>query len=376
MPKYRGVADPLGQWAPVRTLAKVVEGRFEGAASISTGRNEATTEIELLEHGSCSMVIESDMPERRVPGINDRVRGLAEALRALADGEDAKAADVAEALLLGWPEDAGVHQLMATVALRRSEPADAERWALTSLASRPDHFATLMLAARAARALGNWRGALEKFQRAAELEPTRAEAAFGSAIASIAVDPSQASVVVDDLSRRFPEPSSAWAEIGGALERNGQWELAAQAFALAIRARPTPKLWIRYGSALQSLGFRVAAAAAYHKALQLNPASAEAFFKLGLAYQDSRHPDRAADAYRRALALHPNLAEAETNLGVVLQEQGDLAAAKQAYGRAIALMPSTFGRVAQALATSPKGELWLDLAALHAHLSELGRLSR
>ena len=207
------------------------------------------------------MVFESDIPERHVSGIDDRVRGFAEALKALADGTDAKAADIAGSLLLRWPEDAGVHQLMATVALRRSKPADAERWALTSLASRPDHFATLMLAAHAARALGNWPGALEKFRRAAELEPTRPEAAFNSAIASLAVDPRQAPVVVDDLSRRFPDPSSAWAEVGGALERNRQWELAVEAFALAIRAQPNAKLYIRYGSALQSLGLRAEAAA-------------------------------------------------------------------------------------------------------------------
>jgi tetratricopeptide (TPR) repeat protein len=76
------------------------------------------------------------------------------------------------------------------------------------------------------------------------------------------------------------------------------------------------------------------------------------------------------------LSLRPDLAEAETNLGVVLQEQGQLTAAKQAYGRAIELRPSTFGRIAQALTTAPKGELWMDLGALRAHLSELGRLSR
>ena len=83
--------------------------------------------------------------------------------------------------------------------------------------------------------------------------------------------------------------------------------------------------------------------AAYQESAGLDPASAEAWFKLGLAFQDSRHPDRAAEAYRRALALRPDLAEAEGNLGVVLQEQGDLTAAKQAYGRAIALMPSRLG---------------------------------
>jgi len=307
---------------------------------------------------------------------NDHALGFAEALRALADGADAKAADIAGAMLQRWPQDASVHQLMAAVALHRSKPAEAERWALSSLAARPDHFATLMLAAHASRSLGNWQGALEKLQRAAELEPKRPEAAFGAAIASIAVNPGHAQVVIDDLLRRFPNSTEAWAEVGRALERSGQWELAAQAFALAMRARPTAKLHIRFGSALHSLGRRGEAAEAYQKALQLDPASVEAWFKLGLAFQDSRHLDRAADAYRRALALRPDLAEAEANLGVVLQEQGDLPAAKQAYGRAIALMPSAFGRVAQALTTAPKGELWMDLAALRAHLSELGRLSR
>ncbi|RBP17589.1 tetratricopeptide repeat protein [Roseiarcus fermentans] len=306
----------------------------------------------------------------------DRALRFAEALRALADGDGAKAADIAQALLQRWPEDASVHQLMAAVALRGGRPAEAERWALSSLDSRPDHFATLMLAAHAARARGDWPGALARLRRAAELEPTRPEAAFGAAIASIAVDPGQAQRVFDDLLRRFPDPVATWAEVGDALERSGQRELAARAFAMALRAQPTVKLLLRFGSALHALGRRGEAAGAYRKALELDPASAEAWFKLGLAFQDGRRPDRAAEAYRSALALRPDLAEAETNLGVVLQEQGELAAAKQAYGRAIALMPSAFGRVAQALTTSPKGELWMDLGALRAHLSELGRLSR
>jgi tetratricopeptide (TPR) repeat protein len=311
-----------------------------------------------------------------MPAEMDRAIALSHALKALADGADAKAAEMAEGLRRRWPEDASVHQLMAAVALRQSKPADAERWALSSLAARPKHFATLMLAALAARAQGHWQDALERYARAAELEPTRSEATFAAAIATIMIDPANAADAVDALRRRFPDPSPAWAEIGGALERTARWELAAQAFALALKAQPSAKLSLRLGAALQSLGRRGEAAAAYQTALQLDPSSAEAWFKLGLVFQDSRHSDRAEEAYRRALALRPDLAEAEANLGVVLQEQGDLPAAKQAYGRAINLMPSAFGRVAQALTTAPKGELWLDLAALRAHLSELGRLSR
>ena len=306
----------------------------------------------------------------------DRAAAFSQALKALADGEVAKAAEMAEGLLRRSPDDAGARQLMAAVALRQSKPAEAERWALSSLDVRPGHAATWILAAVAARAQANWRAALERYRRAGELEPNRPEASFGAAVAAIAIDAAEAPAVVNELQRRFPNPSPAWAEVGGALERGAQWALAAEAFALALKAQPSAKLHLRLGAAMQSLGRRGEAAAAYQQALQLDPSSAEAWFKLGLAFQDSGHPDRAAEAYRRALALRPELAEAETNLGVVLQELGDLEAAKQAYGRAINLMPSAFGRVAQALTTAPKGALWLDLDALRAHLSELGRLSR
>lgn len=306
----------------------------------------------------------------------DRALALSRALKALADGEDAKSAAMAESLLRLWPEDPSVRQLMAAIALRQAKPQDAERWALSSLAVRPNHFATLMLAAAAARSREDWRSAHERWARAAELEPRRPEAAFGVAIAAIAIDPADAARAVDALRQRFPDASPAWADIGAACERIGRWDLAADAFALGLKARLSPNLCLRLGAALLSLGRRGEAAAAFQKALQLDPASAEAWFKLGLTFQDSRHPDRAEEAYRRALGLRPDLAEAQANLGVVLQEQGDLEAAKRAYGRAINLKPSAFGRIAQALTTAPKGELWLDLAALRAHLSELGRLSR
>jgi len=306
----------------------------------------------------------------------DRAIALSHAVKALAEGADAKAVEMAEALLRRWPEDAGVQQLMAVVALRQSRPADAERWASASLAARPDHAATLVLAAAAARAQGHWPDALERYARAAELEPARSEAAFGAALAAIAIDPANAAASVEVLRRRFPGPSPTWAEIGAALERHGQWEGAVQALTLAVKAQPSASLNLRLGAALQSLGRRGEAVERYQQALQLEPRSAEAWFKLGLAFQDSHHPDRAEQAYRRALALRPDLAEAEANLGVALQEQGDLEAAKQAYGRAIELMPAAFGRVAQALTTAPKGELWLDPSGLRAHLLELGRLSR
>jgi len=307
---------------------------------------------------------------------NDRVQAFTRALKALAGGDTESAAEIVQGLLRRWPEDPSTCQLMAAVALRKMDPAAAERWALASLTARPDHCATLILAAQAARAMGNLSAALLRFQRAAELDPRRPEAAFGAGAVLIQRDPPEAGAVLDDLLRRFADHGAEFAEIGSLLEQGGQRELAVRAYANATRVHPSATLYLRLGSVLQSLGHRDQAVTSYQSALQLDPASFEAWFKLGLALQDGRRPDRAAVAYRRALSLRPDLAEAEVNLGVALQDLGDLAAAKQAYGRAIELMPAAFGRIAQALTTAPKGELWMDLGALHAHLSELGRLSR
>ena len=46
-----------------------------------------------------------------------------------------------------------------------------------------------------------------------------------------------------------------------------------------------------------------------------------------------------------------------------------MAAAKTAYRLALRLQPDTFGRIAQALAAAPIGEVWLDIAALRGSLA-------
>jgi tetratricopeptide (TPR) repeat protein len=307
---------------------------------------------------------------------DDRVRAIAQALKALNGGAIEEAAEIGRALVQRWPEDASACQVMATIALRRKGPAEAERWALLSLAARPDHYVTLILAAQAAQAMGHLPTALQRFRRAGELDPARPEAAFGVGEMLIQHSPSDAGPIIDDLLSRFPDRTADLVQIGGVLEKSGQAECASRVYGTVVKVQPSAKLYVRLGSTLHSLGRRDQALACYHQALSLDGESFEAWFKLGLVLQDGRRPDRAAEAYLQALALRPDLAEAEVNLGVALQDLGELSAAKQAYGRAIGLMPAAFGRIAQALTTAPKGELWMDLGALRAHLSELGRLSR
>ncbi len=85
-----------------------------------------------------------------------------------------------------------------------------------------------MLAADAARANGDMTSARERYARAEEITPTRPEAAFGAAVATITIDPVLAPDAVAALRRRFPDPSPAWAQIGAACERAEQGQLASR----------------------------------------------------------------------------------------------------------------------------------------------------
>jgi tetratricopeptide (TPR) repeat protein len=120
---------------------------------------------------------------------------------------------------------------------------------------------------------------------------------------------------------------------------------------------------------LHKLGELAAARAELEPILASNAAGANLWFCYGLICQDSRDTAAAITAYRRTLHLSPELAEAHVNLGICLQQTGDIAAAKASFGRAMRLRSDTFGRIAQALPSAPRGELWLDSERLRQSLA-------
>jgi cytochrome c-type biogenesis protein CcmH/NrfG len=66
--------------------------------------------------------------------------------------------------------------------------------------------------------------------------------------------------------------------------------------------------------------------------------------------------------------LQPDVPEAHVNLGLNLQRSGDLEAAMDSYRQAVRLRGDTFGRIAQALTSAKKGQLWLNLDRLRRSL--------
>jgi tetratricopeptide (TPR) repeat protein len=327
---------------------------------------------------------------------------LEAALAALRQGDVAGADAMCRRLLQRTPRDPALHQLACAIELQRGDAAAATRWAESGLALRPDHAPMLLLAGRAARASGETARALGLFRRAALLAPARAEAAFLTCIALLELGDGEARAMLELLLQRFPEDAEGWRELGAALQQANQLPAALVAFTRAARAAPSAAAQLRRGAVLQAMGrvneaadaFRAALALApdsfdaalklglclrqagdaaaardaLERAAALDPAVAQAWFALGLARQDAHDFAGACAAYRTTLALRPNLAEAAVNLGICLQQSGDLAAAKEAYRDALRLRRDTFGRIAQALAASPTGEVWLDLGALRRSL--------
>jgi tetratricopeptide (TPR) repeat protein len=332
-----------------------------------------------------------------------RADAISAVLAALREGRIEQAETMARALIDDVPDNAAAHQLVATVAWQRGDHAETLRWAQSCLALRARHAPALLLAGRAARALGDLDRALPFFCEAAQCAPERADAAFMACITLLDLGDPQANDALHDLLRRFPNNAEGWHEVGSTLHRAGKFEAALVAFTRAAGVAQDPRHEIARAASLQALGRPgeavdvlrkagsrlpgnpdialqlalclhklgelAAARAELERILEPDTASANLWFAHGLICQDSRDPAAAIRAYRRALQVSPELAEAHVNLGICLQQTGDIAAAKAAFGRAMRLRSDTFGRIAQALPAAPRGELWLDFERLRQSLA-------
>lgn len=98
---------------------------------------------------------------------------------------------------------------------------------------------------------------------------------------------------------------------------------------------------IKFGDLLSKVGNLDAAIAHYLEAVRINPASADAQYSLGLAYQKSNLLDKAVERYSRVLRVYPGHPGANTNLGAVLYGQGKIDKAIEAYRKALLAMPES-----------------------------------
>ena len=148
-----------------------------------------------------------------------------------------------------------------------------------------------------------------------------------------------------------PNNSIAYSNLGVIKQQQGELVEAIANYRQALAIEPNlAEVLSNLGSALADAGETTEAIAAYDRALILNPNCAEALINLGLAREVQGELAEAINCYQQAIQLNPNSAEAYLNLGIALEKQGDkegearefYAEAIANYQRAIAIHPNYF----------------------------------
>jgi len=253
-------------------------------------------------------------------------------------GQPDEAQRLCEKGLSQTPGDPMLCHLLAAVLFSKGDVAAARAPIEESLAKRPDNAAVLLLAARIFRATSDFDAASKHLDRAIAIAPQRDMFVEKARTLDQAGLTPQAREAWRAILKTIPQHREAAARLGRLA-----WEDGDHAEAVSLLERATA-----------------------------GDAPASAWFNLGLARQDLRDHAGAAAAYRKAIEINPDHAEAALNLGVVLQDSGDIDAAMQAYARAWRMRPASFGLIAQALTSAPHGRLWLDEESLRRALRSLG----
>ena len=146
---------------------------------------------------------------------------------------------------------------------------------------------------------------------------------------------------------------AAFKAVAGSSEALGHWNQARGAFRRAIELQPRGDLALRALNNLGAVSFVLqdikGAEQAYRRAVELNPAFADALINLGTIYHErGRRADREAGRllleqsvsyYERALQQLPNHADAWANMGLAYADMGNRQQAREAYERALFLNP-------------------------------------
>lgn len=137
----------------------------------------------------------------------------------------------------------------------------------------------------------------------------------------------------------------AWHDRGGQLFKAGQFFAAAAAYQRALELQPDrAATHYNLANALLSGGRPGEAVDAYRRALQLRGAFPRAWNNLGNALHRLGRLEEAVDAYRNALELRPDEADACNNLANALRDSGAIAEALSLYDRAVDLRRPGFER--------------------------------
>ena len=234
-----------------------------------------------------------------------------ELVRIYREGKNGEAlVSVCERAAAAQPEDIGILQTLGEAYLSAGRAAEAVR-VFEKLTERepdaPEHWCSL---GEAWLTAGDCDRAEAAYNKAAEIDPA-AEAAFFSRLADgllRAGDPEMAKAAWEKcLAARSDEPLS-WMGLGDCLVRLGEPAAAADAYDRAVDLQPAAagNCWHRLGNLLTRKGIHSHAAEAFTKAVASEPENPLYLLRLAASYAAQGQNDLAAAALRRAEALKPS----------------------------------------------------------------------
>ncbi len=150
----------------------------------------------------------------------------------------------------------------------------------------------------------------------------------------------QAEQALRALLRRETGNVEAHFQLGNCLYQQGRPDAAADAYRRAVELQPAhPDALTNLGCALRDLGRFEEAVLSLCAALEYNPRGGETYSNLGNVLKDMARLTEAEAACRAAVTLMPGSPVAKFNLGVVLQDQRKFAEAEDFYRAAIEAAP-------------------------------------
>jgi protein O-mannosyl-transferase len=220
------------------------------------------------------------------------------------------------------PDYADAHNDLGAVLAGKGDQAEAIRHYQMAVRLRPDWAEAYHNLGLASAAVGRLNEAAASYRRAIQLNPRFAQAYFnlGNALLSAG----RADLAVDQYERALnekPDYLEAQCNLGTALKALGRNEEAAARFGDAMR------MALRRGEELRLHGKIEDAAEVHRKAVQIDPTSDEAHYRLGRDLHELGRVPEAIEAFRRALQINPDNAAAKRDLDAALRGSSDRASA-------------------------------------------------
>ena len=232
---------------------------------------------------------------------------------------------------------------------------------------------SLLRDAQVAFATGQAPRAYELLSRAAALAPERSDLIRERARVELALGRTEVSEAsCRSALDRAPDDPIGWNLLGEILARS-DGSAAEAAWQRALELDPdSAETHFHLGNAARRRGMLDAAIAHYEHALRSAPSHAGVLNNLGLALQSLGQLDRAEGCYREVLDVDPPHADALANLATLLHDQNRVDEAVDAYNRAVAVrreFPVRFW-IRRAAALTDAGQI----PAAAASLREAARL--